>query len=159
MQLAAIRGVDDEVRRSFRNAVVDDRFDFRAQRQHFRTVDAFVRVFMLAGAAVQQADGARMVDAELALEPSDRRLFAGQFQHQRMHLQRDLRNVGRFQIVFFTQLHAAVDAWVDDDAASEGLVRIERDFPAAAEVFGNFGPVGLVGKNLHQATWRFQCAT
>ena len=117
-----------------------------------------VGVLVFAGLAVQQADRARVVDAELALQSGRRRLLAGQLEHQRVHADRHLGDVGGREVVLLAQLHAGIDAGVDHDAASERLVGIERDLPVLAQALGDLRPIGLVGKHLQQAAWRLERA-
>lgn len=69
MQHTPVGGVDGGVGRFFLDAVVHHRLDLDAQGQHVGAVDDFVGVFVLARLAVDQADGARAVDAELAFQP------------------------------------------------------------------------------------------
>jgi hypothetical protein len=56
------------------------------------------------------------------------------------------------------QLCAGVDARVDDDAAGKGLVGVEADLEALAQVRRDLGPVVLGGDGLHHAARRLQRA-
>ena len=54
------------------------------------------------------------------------------------------------------QLRAGVDAGVDHDAAGKGLVGVEGDLEALAQLVGDLAPVVLGGDGLHHAARRFQ---
>ena len=136
------------------DAVVHNRLHLGTQRQHVGRIDHCVGVLVFAGAAKDQANGARVVNAELTLQTSGRRFLAGQLQHQRVHFDRHFFDVVSCQAVLFAQLHAAVDAGVNHDAAGKGLVGVEGDLPAVSQLVGDLRPVGLSRKHLHQPAWR-----
>ena len=54
------------------------------------------------------------------------------------------------------QLGAGVDAGVDHDAAGKGLVAVEGDLEALAQLVGDLVPVVLGGDGLHHAARGFQ---
>ena len=63
-----------------------------------------------------------------------RRLLAGQFEHQRMHLEIDTLDLVGGQLVLVAELDRGVDRRMHDDAAGERLVGVERGLVALAEV-------------------------
>ena len=143
------------VHRRFIDAVVHGGHHLAAQRDHVGAVDDGVFKFFLASAAKNQTRSAAVVHAELGLQAVGGFLFARQLQYQRVHFEFDvLHLIGADALL--AQLHTGVNRGVDDDAASKGLVGVERDLELLAQAHGGFVPVVLGGHHLHEATWRFQ---
>ena len=69
-----------------------------------------------------------------------------------------MRSTSPALIAACAQLRRGVDARVDDDAAGEGLVGVERDLEAAAELVGDLVPVVLRRHDLRVAARRFERA-
>ena len=70
-------------------AVVHRGHHLAAQRHHVGAVDDVVGELVFGRAAEDQARGAAVVDAELGLQAVGRLLLAGEFEHQRVHLELD----------------------------------------------------------------------
>ena len=118
-------GASTVARMRSRNAITSARDDER------------VGEFGLARAAEQQTRRARVVDAELRLESSARRPFAGELEHQRVHFQIDARDGVGPQLVRVAQLHTAVDAgWMTMPQANGlyELNEISKRSPSASVI-------------------------
>ena len=102
---------------------------------------AFVAEVAHAGRADDNGERGREVDAELALEAGGRGLLPGQLEDERMHAKIDaLDGVGREPMVV-AKLNARIDRRVNDDAAGEGLVGVQRDLERPAEIAGDLAIV------------------
>src|SRR5918998_2503692 len=75
-----------------------------------------------------------------------------------MHLQRDRGDVAGLEAMLVAQLDAAVDGRMDDDAAGERLVGVERNLPCLAELLGDLVGVELRRPHVGEAAWRFDTA-
>src|SRR3546814_8658719 len=84
--------------------------------------------------ATQQRAGSGVIDAEFALQARLWRALARQFQNQRVRGQFHRGDVLHPRADLCADLLASVDGRMDDDAASERLVAVERRFPTRTEV-------------------------
>jgi len=135
--------------------VVDDGDHLAAQRDDVFARDDPVGVLRFPRAAEDQPGGAAVVDAELALQAVGGLLLAGELEHERVHPQFNALHVlGPHALL--AQLHAGVDARVDDDAAGEGLVGVEGDLEALAELVGGLVPGALGRQHLRIAARRLE---
>src|SRR3546814_2485341 len=112
-----------------------------------------VSLLIFGGPARNQAGRAAVIDAELALQAVGGFLLTCKLQHQRMHLKIDARQVVGGN-AFFTQLHASIDAWMNNNTAGERLVRVERNLEALTQLIGNFVPVVLERNHLDRKSTR-----
>src|SRR3546814_9611863 len=121
----------------FVHAAVENGVDFAAHIDHVGAIHDIVSVLIFGGPAKNQAGRAAVIDAELALQAVGGFLLTCKLQHQRMHLKIDSRQVVGGN-AFLTQLHASIDAWMNNNTADEGLVRVERNIEEINQLNGNF---------------------
>src|SRR5450759_3668145 len=77
---------------------------------------------MLASRVVDDCDRRRMVNAPFAFQATARRLDTGKFERERVHAQRNRRNLFGTERVLTAQLHAAVDHRMAFHSAGIGLM-------------------------------------
>ena len=155
VNLATVFEYGSDVSAFFTDAVVYRGLHLATQGNHvFAADDVVVKLFFRC-AAKDQTCCTPVVDTELALQAICWFFFAGEFEHQRVHAQFDAFHVFSFDTLF-AQLHARINAGVDDDAARKWLVSVEADFKALAEFVGNFVPVVFGRDHLGPTARRFE---
>src|SRR5215212_1541201 len=102
--------------------------------------------------------GAGVIHGKLALKPGARLRLAGQLEHERMHFKRDRGHIGSLEPMRVAKLNAAVDGWMNDDPAGEGLVGVERDLPALAELSRDLLRIEFGREHVSKAARRFDGA-
>ena len=156
MDAAAVFEHGGHINAGLVDAVVHRGDHFAAQSHHIWPGDERVVVFVFSGPAHHQACGAAVVHTELGLQAVLRLLLAREFEHQGVHLE-----LNAFDVVWLhslgAQLCASINAGVNHDAASKGLVAVERNLKTLAQLVGDLAPVVLGGDGLHHAARSFQC--
>ena len=155
VNLATVFEDGGDVSAFFADAVVYRGLHLATQGDHVFAADDMVVKFFFRCTAKDQARRTPVVDAELALQAVRWFFFTSEFEHQRMHAQFDAFHVFGFDTLL-AQLHARVDAWVNDDAASKWLVSVEADFKSFAKFISDFVPVVFGRDHLRPAAWRFE---
>src|SRR5215218_5519957 len=75
-----------------------------------------------------------------------------------MHLQRNRCNVAGLEAVLVAQLDAAVDGRMNDDAARERLIGVERNLPGLAQLLRDLVRVELGRQHVREAARRLDAA-
>src|SRR5438874_11669711 len=92
-----------------------------------------------------------MEDAEFPLQPNPRIRLAGELEHERVHAELDLIDLFEREAMLVSQLDAAVNRWMDHDAACKWLVRIVEKLPAASQTFSDRAVVALRREHVREA--------
>jgi len=154
LQRASVPAHDRHVRRFRAERLVGGRHHAVARRRHIGTRHDRVAELGLAGPTEDDDGGTGMVDAELAFESGARRPLASELQYKRVNAELFPLDVVRLQSVLVAQLHATVHRRLVNDAIGEGLVGIERDLEALAELVGDLRPDALCRDDLRESTQR-----
>src|SRR6267378_4567175 len=120
---------------------ISRRDDLRAQRQNNGVAHRPIAELLFAGNTLHQGDRDRMIDTELSVQSRVRRLLAGEFEYQRIDLERDAVDLVNFEPEPVAQLDRGIDGRVENDATRERLVRIEQRLVSLAEFAGDFAKV------------------
>src|SRR5208337_4459089 len=133
----------------------DDRGYLSAQRDDRGIVDRAIAKLLLSAGALDKRDRNGVIDAELAFEAIVRTWLAGEFEHQRIHLELHALELIRGKLVFVAQLNGGVDRRMHHDPAGERLVRVAQGLVAAPEIVQNLAIILLGADRIRPAPLGF----